>query len=33
MLSRIAPMKTFKLVAVAVVQAVQVLPHQVAQVA
>ena len=33
MLSRIAPMKTFKLVAVAVVQAVQVLPHQVEQVA
>jgi hypothetical protein len=33
MLSRIAPMETFKLVAVAVVQAVQVLPHQVAQVA
>ena len=33
MLSRIAPMKTFRLVAVAVVQAVRVLPHQVAQVA
>jgi hypothetical protein len=33
MLSRIAPMETFRLVAVAVVQAVRVLPHQVAQVA
>jgi hypothetical protein len=33
MLSRIAPMKTCRLVAVAVVQAVRVLPHQVAQVA